>query len=98
MKCSDRCEYRTLSRHLPVFLLYANKFQEGFNMGWVEHASDSNHPREDVDYPTLLGVVAEGLFQGAVCLLFALGSCLQLREEDIGGAAEVRDGNPLTLL
>jgi hypothetical protein len=98
MKRSDRFENRTLSRHLPVFLLYANEFQEGFNVCWIEHTSDSDHPREDVDYPTLLGVVAEGLFQGDVCLLFALSSCLQLRGQDIGGAAEVRDGNPLELL
>jgi hypothetical protein len=98
MERSDRREYRTLSRHLPVFLLYAHEFQEGFNMCWIDHTSDSDNPWKDVDFPTLLGVVAEGLFQGAVCLLFALSSCLQLREEDIGGAAEVRDGNPLALL
>jgi hypothetical protein len=79
-------------------MLYANEFQEGFNMRWIDHTSDSDHPREDVDYPALLGVVAEGLFQGAVCLLFALSSCLQLREEDIGGAAEVRDGNLLKFI
>ncbi len=84
-----------LSRHLPVFLLYANEFQEGFDMCCIEHTSDSDYPREDVDYPTLLGVVAEGLFQGAVCLLFALSSCLRLRGEDIRGASEVRNGEPL---
>ncbi len=61
-------------------------------MFWIDHTSDSDPPREDVDFPTLLGVVAEGLFQGAICLLFALSSSLQLRGEDIGGAAEVRDG------
>ncbi len=66
-------------------------------MCWIEHTSDSDRPREDVDYPTLLGVVAEGLFQGAVCLL-ALSSCLQLKGEDIGGVAEVRDGSPLKLI
>jgi hypothetical protein len=55
----------------------------------IHHTCDSNYPREDVDYPTLLGIVAEGLFQGAVCLLFALSSYLQLRGEDIRGAAEV---------
>ncbi len=67
-------------------------------MCWIEHTSDSDHPMEDVDHQTLLGVVAEGLFQGAVCLLFALSSCLQLRGEDIGGAAEVRDGDPLKFI
>ncbi len=98
MKRSDRSEYRTLSHHLQMCLLYANEFQEGFNMCWIDHTSDSNHPREDVDYPTLLSVVAEGLFQEDVCLLFALSSCLQLRGPDIGGAAKVRDGNPLKFI
>jgi hypothetical protein len=46
-------------------------------MCWMDHTSDSDHRREDMDYPTLLGVVAEGLFQGAVCLLFAQSSNLR---------------------
>jgi hypothetical protein len=95
MKPADRSEYQTLSRHLPVFLLYANQFQEGFDMCRIDHTSDSDYPREDVDYPTLLSVVAEGLVQGDLCLIFALSSCLQLRGEDNRGAAEVRSGNTL---
>jgi hypothetical protein len=43
-------------------------FKEGFNICGIDHTSDSDYPREDVDYPTLLGVVAEGLFQGGYML------------------------------
>ncbi len=81
-----------------MFLLHVNELQKGFNMCWIDHTSDSDYPQEDVDYPTLLGLVAKGHFQGAVCLLFALSSCLQLRGENIRGAAEVRNGNSLKSL
>jgi hypothetical protein len=42
-------------------------------MHGIYHSADSDNPWEDVNYPALFCVVAQGFYKGTVCVLLTLG-------------------------
>jgi hypothetical protein len=73
VECLDGRKRYLFYCNMPVLPWDIEKLQQGFYVGRVYHPLNSHHQREDMHHPSLLGVVAQAVYQKLKCLLLSYG-------------------------
>jgi hypothetical protein len=93
----DRGKDSPFHYRLPVPVRKLQEFEQGMNMGRVDHAADANYPREYMDCPALVRIETECFLKRQVGLLLA--SCSkQLGRMYVRRTAEIDNSYPFVMM
>ncbi len=71
VECLDGSKHYLFYCIMPVLRWNIEKLQQGFYGGRVYHPPNFHYQREDMHHPSLLGVVAQAVYQRLICLLLS---------------------------
>ena len=94
----DRGEDRPFHCRVPVPAREIKEFEQGMNMGRVDHAADADHPREDMDCPALVSIETECFLKRQVGLLLAHSCSKQLGRMHVRRTAEIDNSDPFVMV
>lgn len=98
MKSSNRGQNRLFYCCVPVPVLNFQELQQRLNMRGIDHTANANRPREDMDYPPLVRIIAQGFQKRQICLLFPHSCSEQLSRVHVRRAAEINNGDSFMML
>ncbi len=73
VECLDGSKRHLFYCNMPELPWDIKKLQQGFYVGRVYHPLNSHYQREDMHHPSLLGVVAQAVYQRLICLPLLYG-------------------------